>query len=190
MPQLNLLKKYPVIVASLALFIMSIGLVAVMALSQQSQDVRQQAYGSCGQAPINTQFRKNASATTPWIDGNVLNPTTGDRVDVNCFAQNGAALLTNGQITGTRNGQPLGTLPGPDGRQVRNYVITQPGTYVFTCTDGAACSNADSFTATGDSLETADEDCTTYAQSDLNQDCQSTIDDYQLFVQDYIQEQN
>src|SRR5690606_6235032 len=69
----------------------------------------------------------------------------GDRIDVNCFAKNGDSLLPNAVID----------MRKPDGNtervgqsaELRNFEISQSGTYRFTCssTQFNYCYDGDSF---------------------------------------------
>lgn len=96
--------------------------------------------------PLNTQFRK--SGGNDWISGSELTNLQlkqGDRVDVNCFAKNGSTLLPSAVIDmRTPDGK---TQRVRDGAELRNFEVSQSGTYRFTCTSTQfnSCSDGDSF---------------------------------------------
>lgn len=101
---------------------------------------------SCSQyEPINTQFRR--SGTSTWISGNeVVNLQPGNRVDVNCFAENGGSLLPGGVIYATTpsgNRSLISTTA-----EARNYTLESNGTYSFECVSEtiAQCTDTDSLT--------------------------------------------
>ena len=74
------------------------------------------------------------------------NYQVGQSIDVNCFAKNGTALLTGGNIMVT---PPGGTeTQASTTAQLRNYIVQTAGTYTFTCKSSTltTCSNTDSFT--------------------------------------------
>lgn len=98
--------------------------------------------------PIDTQFRQ--SGTSVWVGGSTITANTyqpGSRIDVNCFAKNGSALLPGARI--------LVKEPNGTERVISNsasayrYEIKQAGTHEFRCesTTLNACSNTDSFSA-------------------------------------------
>lgn len=108
---------------------------------------------TCSEAPVNVQFRKWSGQDTPWVAGNQVTLNVGDYVDVNCFAKNGAALLTNGNLTATvtvGNKTETVALPNPDpdgGAQIRKLAIAKAGRYTFTCKNSNnSCSDTDQFT--------------------------------------------
>jgi hypothetical protein len=96
--------------------------------------------------PLNTQFRKTGDST--WISGDDLSKKTlkeGDRIDVNCFAKTGTALLPNAVIDVRK---PDGsTQRVANSGELRNYKIEQSGSYRFTCssTKFDYCYDGDSF---------------------------------------------
>lgn len=127
--------------------------------SRQAQEIRGQAYGdnggggTCSEAPVNVQYRKWSGNDTPWVAGNQVTLKVGEYVDVNCFAKNGGALLSNATLTGTvtvGNRTENVQLPNPDpdgGAQIRKLQITKAGRYTFTCRNASnTCSDSDQFT--------------------------------------------
>lgn len=104
--------------------------------------------GVCnGQLPINTQFRRSGNNNTPWIDGNTITNnglTPGSRIDVNCFAKNGTALLANARMDITL---PNGTSSrGLQMSELRNYYLGEVGVYHFRCYiagQGGICTDTD-----------------------------------------------
>jgi len=121
--------------------------------SSKSQELRGQAYGdssTCADAPVNTQFRITREDLDPWLSGEQLHPKVGEYIDVNCFAKNGAALLSDSQLSATlttSNGSPAPlTLPTSTTAQLRHYQVTQAGRYIFTCKNTPdTCHDQDSF---------------------------------------------
>lgn len=116
-------------------------------LMTQNQDVRQQAAG-CNEEQVNTQFRKYIAGTDkPWTDGNKMSVKIGDKIDVNCFAKTGTALLSNGKISLKVDGVAK-TIPSSaiknQGKSLSGYEITEGGIHAFTCANNAGCSNTDS----------------------------------------------
>lgn len=98
---------------------------------------------SCNeQLPINTQFR--TAGTQTWLEGSALGElTAGQRIDVNCFAKNGTAALSNARIEITL---PSGKTSTPvKASSLSNYYLSETGTYRFRCymsTDNQ-CQNTD-----------------------------------------------
>lgn len=96
--------------------------------------------------PLNTQFRKSGDST--WISGDDLTNrklNQGDRIDVNCFAKTGTALLPNAVIDVRKpNGS---TERVAKSGELRNYRIEQSGSYRFTCSSEKFnyCYDGDSF---------------------------------------------
>ncbi len=174
---------------------------------QQQQSTSSDASSSCAEAIVDVQFRKNATSSTPWVSGNALAPRLNDRLDINCFARYGSTLLTHGTITGTLNSQPInftGNATSNNGVEVRGYLISQPGTYVFTCknTDNS-CNDSDTFVIAGTASPSPSPSssvspspspspaaCTQFAPSDLNKDCRSSVEDYDIFLNDFVSRQN
>ena len=102
--------------------------------------------------PINTQFRK--SGQTNWVTGNELTNTdlvSGDQIDVNCFAKNGAALLPGAEIEVTLpNGQQQTV---SNNAELRNYTLNNgSGYYAFRCVSATLnnCRDTDSVRVRGD----------------------------------------
>ena len=98
------------------------------------------------QQPVDTQVRVSGNDKTPWISGGDLsnqNIYPGQKIDVNCFAKYGSALLENGVIDVTL----------PNGKQervsttgeLRNYALNNVGGYTFSCSSTSipSCSNTD-----------------------------------------------
>ena len=109
-----------------------------------------QAASTCSsQQDVNTQFRFSGSGDSPWISGSELSgqqPRVGQRIDVNCFAKTGAALLEGGVIDlHFPNG---GTARVSNTPELRGYTLSTAGNYTFTCssTTITQCSNVDNFT--------------------------------------------
>lgn len=131
------------------------GLAASLYLVTRQQDIRQQA-SSCPQGAVNVEFRLYEPNTDkPWKSGSAMtNLQTGTAVDVNCFSNWGSSLLPNGKFSVIRNNIPY-TIPASAMRgtnQIRNWVIQEPGTYSFTCSSSAACTDTDRIVVTGQSL--------------------------------------
>ena len=197
------------VVAALGGFILLIGLAAAYYLLLIPQDLRQQAYNvsspSCASAPVDVQFRKyDASDSTPWVSGSSLtNLKVGDSVDVNCFSNAGSSLLPSGTFSVTLNGTAY-TLPASvfrGNQQIRNWEITQPGTYRFTCSNTASCSNTDQITVTGTATATPSpspspsaspdpELCDDPSIADVNADCKVDLLDYDLFLFNFVNAEN
>lgn len=114
--------------------------------------VTTQAQASCSVAPVNVQFRRYTGTDTAWVEGSAMTVQVGDVIDVNCFAQSGAQLLSGGQITATRayQGQTSAVTLNGTGTQIRQYTLAQPGTYTFSCSNSNnTCANTDTLTVTG-----------------------------------------
>jgi hypothetical protein len=93
--------------------------------------------------PINTQFRK--SGQTTWISGaDITNAGLAQnaQIDVNCFAKDGNALLSNAVI---EVGYPSGVTATSNGPELRNFVLGAAGNYSFRCysSNNTACTNTD-----------------------------------------------
>ncbi|HEX7018085.1 MAG TPA: hypothetical protein VF209_04230 [Patescibacteria group bacterium] len=186
------MKQRFVLISLVGLSFLLMGLYFVLETLSQRQDIRPQA-ASCNQAPVNTQFRKYTGQDTPWVDGGSLQVKVGEAIDINCFAKNGSALLSGGRLTGkvVLNGRTT-ALQLPAAPEMRNFRITQGGTYTITCSNSNSCSNTDSFTVTAvmtpspsPTVSPSPTPCTSYKISDLNKDCQTTIEDYNIFLQDF-----
>lgn len=99
------------------------------------------------QQPVNTQFR--LSGNGPWYSGNEVsnqNLRAGQRLDVNCFAKNGTALLEGGVITvQTPSGQ---NYRAANAAELRNFAANEVGRYTFTCSSTTInnCTDTDSLT--------------------------------------------
>lgn len=137
------------IIKTLLLLLVLLSLPAAYFLTTQNQDVRQQA-ASCSEEDVNTEFRPYVQGTDkPWKSGNKMNVTIGDKIDVNCFAKTGSALLSNGKITlkvdGVTKQIPASSVIN-DGRSLRAYTITQGGVHKFTCANTNGCSDTDTLT--------------------------------------------
>lgn len=119
---------------------------------------------SCAEEDVNTQFRMYEEGTDkPWTDGNKMTVKVGDKIDVNCFAKTGSALLSNGKITLKVDGVAT-TIPTSsvinDGRSLKAYEITQGGVLAFTCANSANCSDTDQVSAPKTTTTcSADTDC-------------------------------
>lgn len=103
---------------------------------------------TCSESPVNTQFRKTTGSDTPWYDGSAITDVTvGQKIDINCFSKNGAALLTGSNIYVKLPGSSTETKISSEA-QLKSYEITQAGTYSFTCksTSLTSCTNTDSIT--------------------------------------------
>lgn len=121
-----------------------------------SQENRGQA-ATCSEAPVDTQFRMYvAGQNNPWVGGAGFAPKVGESIDVNCFAKNGSALLSQAKITATVTppGGSTKTYPIPaasnKGAYLTNLKLTEAGTYKFTCANTSnTCTNTDEFTVAG-----------------------------------------
>lgn len=97
--------------------------------------------------PLNTQFR--TAGESSWVDGATMTNrklTPNSRVDVNCFAKNGTALLKDAVIVMKH---PNGTEQQVSSTgELRNYAIPTEGYYQFFCrsTSMSACQDADGLT--------------------------------------------
>jgi len=106
-----------------------------------------QAATCSSQQPVNTQFR--LSGNSGWVSGadmNGLNLRTGQQIDVNCFAKNGAAQLEGAVIDVKRpDGSVIRATTTP---QLLNGTLTQVGQYTFTCSSSTinSCSDVDTLT--------------------------------------------
>lgn len=98
---------------------------------------------ACGEyREVNTQFRRSGRGDTPWFSGKDFKDlTSGETIDVNCFAKTGTALLPGAKIIVKK---PLGTETFA-GAELRDYRLSQKGTYWFTCTSETvnSCSDSD-----------------------------------------------
>ncbi len=180
------------------------GFVASYFLVFQTQEIRQQAAG-CSEAPVNVEFRKYTGKDEPGWKSDLNNVFPGDKLDVNCFAKNGTALLKNGKFTATLNGKPY-TIPKAAFKsptEIRGWKIPQEGKYVFTCSNGAGCKDSDDIvipkrptrptptpTPTPPTSPTPTPVvCVPPHVADLNHDCLVDIRDFDLFLKDFLANQ-
>lgn len=215
------------------IFLVSSLVVVTMSVSE-SQDLRQQA-ATCSESPVNVEFRLSTSVETSWKAGSVFRPAVGDMIDINCFSRDGRSLLTNGRMDGfIDNVKFLSARP----TEIRNLTLTKGGTYKFSCSNGAGCTNTDTFTVSGGAQPSTSPSpaasqspklcpspvpngcycqqvqcvqapcdavvicpsaipavspspspsptgCSTNFTSDLNKDCKVTVQDYNLFLEDF-----
>ncbi len=134
----------------LGLFVMVVGaLWSVLGPVPQAK-----AQTACSEAPVNVQFRQYTGTETSWLEGAGFAPVVNSAIDVNCFSRNGGSLLTGGKLTATRTygGVTTNISVSTWAREIRNYRITLPGVYTFTCRNTAgSCTNSDTFTVIGPS---------------------------------------
>lgn len=151
----------------------------------------------------------------PWIDGNKMTVKVGDKIDVNCFAKTGAALLSNGKITLKIDGV-VATIPTSsiinEGKSLKAFEITKGGVHTFTCANTASCSDTDQISVassnvacTADAKQCPDgsyvgrvapncefaacpstNSCSNPSVADLNKDCAVDLKDYDLFLGEFI----
>jgi hypothetical protein len=99
---------------------------------------------SCSaQMPVNTQFRR--SGQSAWVSGADITAsglTQNTQIDVNCFAKNGTALLSNANI---EISYPSGINVTSVGPELRNFVLGASGNYSFRCysSNNTSCNNTD-----------------------------------------------
>jgi hypothetical protein len=134
------------IIKLILLFVVLASLPVAYYLTTQNQDVRQQAAGSCKEEQVNTEFRKYKKGTDKsWTSGKKMNSKIGDKIDVNCFAKTGMALLSNGKINLKIDGKTT-KIPSSNiingGASLKAYEITQGGVHSFTCSN-STCKNTD-----------------------------------------------
>lgn len=179
---------------------------SVLAVNSRFNNLTNQAQAqsnACASEQVNVEFRKYTGQDTGWKHGSELKIKVGEAIDVNCFAKNGSELLKNGVLKGkfTDAAGKTTNVDAPAKPEIRNFKITKAGKYVFTCSDGAKCSNTDTLTVAATTAATSpsptpsasptstpNPSCTTYALSDLNKDCKTTIDDYVLFLKSFREE--
>ncbi len=196
------------------LLVLIIALTAGYYLMQTPQDIRQQAAGSCAEAPVNVEFRKYTGKDEPgWKEGSKFSFKVGDKVDVNCFAKNGTALLSGGSFKVTLDGKSF-TIPSSakkSATEIRGWKIEKPGTYRFTCSNSSGCSNTDSIKVTGTTKASPSPSPkasprvtptpaanptatpgtgTCNSVADLNKDCKVDLLDYDLFLVEFIKSQS
>ncbi len=173
-------------------------------LATTPQDLRQEAStGSCAYNEVNVQFRKYvANADNPWVSGTdmgILN--TGDRIDVNCFANTGQSNLPGGSFTVTKDGKVV-ALPASvlqSSTQIKGLTITEAGSYSFICSNTTSCSNTDTVvvkqapgTSPSPSASMAPTTppvsgaCTNPSVADLNKDCKVDLLDYDIFLRELV----
>jgi hypothetical protein len=188
--------------SAIATLVVVIAMPLSVAVVRQQQTIFSQA-SACNEETVDTEFRLNADASTPWKSGNSLHAKVGDVLDVNCFAKTGSALLTNATMIGKVDGETIDLHADSamyDGAQLRGLTIERAGRYEFTCKNNR-CSNKDSFTVAGASPSPTPSvnpspssspvaGCTTFSESDLNEDCRSTVEDYDIFLRDFIEQQD
>lgn len=174
---------------------------STIAFTSRFTNQAQAQSNACASAQVNVEFRKYTGNDTGWKHGTELKIKVGEAIDVNCFAKNGSELLKNGVLRGkfTDAAGKTTTVDAPAKPEIRNFKITKAGKYTFTCSDGAKCSNTDAITVAATATAasptpavspsaTPSSTCTTYALSDLNKDCKTTIDDYVLFLKSFREE--
>ncbi len=140
-------------VAKLALCLLVVGVFALIVRATAPFVTPVQAQTACSSGTVNTQFRQSAAAETPWVHGAVFAPAQNSFIDVNCFmtASNGTvSLLSTGRITATvvtPQGQTVNLTQSSWGNTLRDYRLTQAGTYTFRCANSAnSCADSDTFT--------------------------------------------
>ncbi|MCL4208597.1 hypothetical protein KJZ63_03120 [Patescibacteria group bacterium] len=211
--------KLKIILSLVALSLLALSLPVAYILVKQNQDLRQQAAvyeNTCAEEDVNTQFRMYEAGTDkPWTDGNKMTVKVGDKIDVNCFAKTGTALLSNGKITLKIDGVAT-TIPTNsvinDGKSLKAFEITKGGVHTFTCANTASCSDTDQVNVpktdvvcTADAKQCPDGssvgrvapncefaacpnagNCTNPSTADLNKDCTVDLKDYDLFLNEFI----
>ena len=165
------LSRKQIVISLLFFGFLIIGLITAYILSSAPQDIRQQAAG-CTEAPVNVEFRKYTGKDEPgWKDGaNFKSIKVGDQFDVNCFAKNGSALLSNGKFSIKLDSKTT-TIPASAYKsqtEIRGWKIDKPGKWTFTCSNSAGCSNSDSITVTG----TAEQKVSCYVYNTTNKTCE------------------
>jgi hypothetical protein len=171
------------------------GFLAAYVLVFRPQEIRQRAAG-CSEAPVNVEFRRYTGKDEPgWRAGSTFTGViAGDKMDVNCFARNGAALLSGGKFTVKRGGQvyTVPTAALKSATEIRGWTTPSAGTYVFTCSNNAGCSNSDTLVVkpklstppiVPPSIPPAA--CTAVRPADINKDCAVNIKDYDAFLKDF-----
>jgi hypothetical protein len=190
------MKKNQLFAISFLVIFLAFSVFLALTYLNQPLETRNQASTTCAEAPVNVQFRMYTGKDTAWFNGSTLTPKVNDAVEVNCFAKNGAALLTGGKITvynGTvtaANILTTSTVP-----ELRNYKLTKSGKYTFVCENvNKTCSDQDGFTVTGTSTTPTDPQTPSNPGtnpapagiSDLNKNGKADPDDYRLFLEDYL----
>lgn len=93
--------------------------------------------------PVNTEFRIHNATSKDWKSGESLGELKiGNRIDVNCFAKNGTALLPDAEI---RIDTPVGQI-NKLGAELRDFALEHEGAYRFVCQSQSltpVCSNTD-----------------------------------------------
>lgn len=96
--------------------------------------------------PVDTQFRVSTAGDKPWINGAQITEAglkVGDRIDVNCFAQNGKSTLLGGYIeVRLPSGKKERVSDQPE---LRGYTLPENGRYSFICQSATInnCGNTD-----------------------------------------------
>lgn len=113
---------------------------------------------------VNVEFR--VEGVTGWVSGSEISSRTlnqGFDLSINCFANNGTSLLSDGQLSLTRNSNSVTF----GGNELRNINIGATGTYTATCnlSSGTTC-DSDSFTINEFSSNTSNSDSSSNANND------------------------
>lgn len=206
-------KKNSLFLPLLGLIFLAGALLAGYLLMRTPQDIRQQAAGSCNENPVNVQFRKYTGKETPWIAGNKLKSIkVGDKIDVNCFAKNGAALLSKGKFTVSLNSSDMNrgekiTIPSSaqkSPQEIRGYKLEKPGNYRFFCEQqgNPNCSDGDDIKVTGSAAASPSPSpaatasptaspgtCTPTSAADFDKNCKVDLLDYDFFLKEFIKSQ-
>jgi len=190
----------------LGFMVVVLGVATAYYLAGTPQEIRQEAStGRCAYEEVNVQFRRYvANADNPWVSGTdmgVLN--TGDRIDVNCFANTGRSNLPGGSFTVAKDGKVV-TLPASvlqSSTQIKGLTINEAGSYAFTCSNTTSCSNTDTVVvrqAPGTSPSPSPSAsvapttppvsgaCTNPSVADLNKDCKVDLLDYDIFLREMV----
>ncbi|MDH5533554.1 MAG: hypothetical protein OEX81_03960 [Candidatus Pacebacteria bacterium] len=160
------------IIKLILLFVVLASLPIAYYLTTQNQDVRQQAAGSCKEEQVNTEFRKYEPGTDKgWTSGGKMKSKIGDKIDVNCFAKTGSALLSNGKISLKIDGKAT-SIPSRNvinkGASLKGYEITQGGVHAFTCSN-STCTNTDKISIAKPPVTTTDSTQTNNNQTGTEQ---------------------
>lgn len=226
--------KLKIFLSIVALTLLVLSLPIAYALVNQNQDLRQQAEvydngggggnssgggggsSACAEEDVNTQFRMFEQGTDkPWTDGDKMTVKVGDKIDVNCFAKTGTALLSNGKITLKIDGVAA-TIPTSsvinDGKSLKAFEVVKGGVHTFTCANTSSCTDTDqvnvpktNVACTADAKQCPDgsyvgriaptcefaacpgsSSCPNPSTADLNKDCKVDLKDYDLFLSEFI----
>lgn len=188
----------------LVFMVVVLGAASAYYLATVPQDLRQEAStGSCPYNEVNVQFRRYvANADNPWVSGTDMGVLkTGDRIDVNCFANTGRSNLPGGSFTVTKDGKVV-TLPASvlqSSTQIKGLAIVEAGTYAFTCSNTTSCSNTDTVvvqqapgTSPSPTASVAPTTppvggtCNNPSIADLNKDCKVDLLDYDIFLRELV----